>query len=197
MKPLKFVHISKTAGTTIEEEAKRGGILWGINHIEYGWHHDRLANKPQTLREKYDWFTVVRNPYTRIISEFHCKWGGMGGIGPDKLKKVTEEEFNNFLICNIENVDRIRGNHYTPQHDYIDNEIPIIVLKFENLKTEFDRLMKKYKLPVTLESRENVGYKVFNYSNINQKLHDLINKTYEKDFEHFDYDIKDYVKGTG
>ena len=30
------------------------------------------------LQQKYDWFMVVRNPYDRILSEFYCKWGGVG-----------------------------------------------------------------------------------------------------------------------
>ena len=36
--------------------------------------HEIFVNKPM-LKTKYDWFTVVRNPYERVISEFYCKWG--------------------------------------------------------------------------------------------------------------------------
>ena len=187
MKPLKFVHITKTAGTTIEDEAKECNILWGRHHKEYNWWHEILSNKPLTLVEKYDWFTIVRNPYTRIISEFHCKFSC--GITQEVRNKFTKEEFNNYLIGKIIHHDR-NGNHYTPQYYYTDNNIPISVLKFENLNSEFNMLMKKYKLPVVINSHRNTNPKIFNITDINQKLRNVINKTYEKDFEYFNYDLE-------
>ena len=40
MKPLKFIHITKTAGTTIENLGLKKNIKWGRFHKEYGpcWH---------------------------------------------------------------------------------------------------------------------------------------------------------------
>jgi len=189
MRPLKFSHITKTAGTTIEDEARECNILWGRHHKEYGWWHEILSNKPLTLIEKYDWFTVVRNPYTRIISEFHCICSDGNQYAKKVRSKFTKEEFNNYLIGKIIHHDQI-GNHYTPQYYYTDNEIPISVLKFENLNTEFNMLMKKYKLPIVINSHKNATLKVFNITDINQKLRDVIKKTYEKDFEYFNYDIE-------
>ena len=189
MKPLKFIHITKTAGTTIEDEAKKHSILWGRHHKEYGWHHGLLKHKSPTMVEKYDWFTVVRNPYTRIISEFHCRFGGMNR-SPKKMLEFSNGDFNNYLIKRISNHNSGRdrhGGHYTPQHYYTDNEIPITILKFENIKHEFDALMKKYKLLVSLNSCKNTNPKIFYISDMNQKLRDLINAVYEKDFEHFNY----------
>jgi hypothetical protein len=189
MKQLKFSHITKTAGTTIEDEAKECNILWGRHHKEYGFWHETLSNKHLTLIEKYDWFTVVRNPYTRIISEFHCKCSDGSQYAKKIRDKFTKEEFNNYLIGRIIHYNQI-GNHYTPQYYYTDNEIPISVLRFENLNSEFNMLMKKYKLPVVINSHKNKTSKIFNSSDINQKLRDIINKTYEKDFEYFNYDIE-------
>jgi hypothetical protein len=34
--------------------------------------------QPKTLRDKYDWFLVARNPFDRVVSEFHCRYGGVG-----------------------------------------------------------------------------------------------------------------------
>lgn len=189
MKQLKFSHITKTAGTTIEDEAKECNILWGRHHKEYGQWHEILPNKPLTLVEKYDWFTVVRNPYTRIISEFHCKCSE-GNQHTKKVRdKFTREEFNNYLIGKIIHHPK-SGYHYTPQYYYTDNNIPISVLKFENLNSEFNMLMKKYKLPVVINSHKNANPKIFNITDMNQKLCDLIKKTYEKDFEYFNYDLE-------
>lgn len=194
MKPLKFSHVTKTAGTTIENEAKKRNILWGRFDKEYGWWHGTLKSKPANLVNQYDWFTVVRNPYTRIISEFHCKFGGMGAK-PKKMLEFSKGDFNNYLIKKITEMQLPNkfhlpaGWHYTPQHYYAHNTATLSVLKFENLKPEFNALMKKYELPVLLNSHENANSKIFYISDINQKLRDTINKVYEKDFEYFNYDL--------
>ena len=191
MKQLKFIHITKTAGTTLENEARAHGILWGIFHEEYGFHHDTFPKKSDELKKKYDWFTVVRNPYTRIISEFHCQWGNPQIVNGKRVESFTKEEFNEFLIhkINCPNKQALLGNHYNPQYWYIDEKVPITVLKFENLKPEFDELMKKYNLPVTINSHKNKTQKVFNICDFNSKLHNLINKVYDKDFEMFGYEM--------
>lgn len=194
MKPLKFSHITKTAGTSIEDEGKKRGVLWGRWHGEYGWHHGTLKSKTDTLVQRYDWFMVVRNPYTRIISEFHCRYGGMGNQ-PKKMLGFSKGDFNNYLIKKIKEVQPPNkyhlpaGHHYTPQHYYTHDTATLSVLKFENLKSEFNSLMKKYKLLVSLNKHENSNPKIFFVSDINQKLRDLINKVYEKDFEYFNYDL--------
>ena len=194
MKPLKFSHITKTAGTSIENEGKKRSIFWGRWHLDYGWHHGTLKSKPSILVEKYDWFTVVRNPYTRIISEFHCTFGGMGAQR-EKMLGFSKGDFNNYLIKKIKEMQPPNkyhlpaGQHYTPQHYYTHDTATLSVLKFENLKPEFNSLMEKYKLSVSLNKHENSNPKIFYISDINQKLRDLINKVYEKDFEYFNYDL--------
>ena len=80
MKQLKFIHITKYAGTTIENIGKKNNILWGKFHTEYGWYHENFSNKNEKLKLKYDWFMVIRNPYERLISEFYCRWGGVGKL---------------------------------------------------------------------------------------------------------------------
>ena len=93
MKQLKFIHITKCAGSTIEEIGRDNKVWWGKYSREYGWWHGIFSRKDKKLKDKYDWFMVVRNPYDRIISEYYCKWGSKG-----KEENDTVEYFNNFLI---------------------------------------------------------------------------------------------------
>jgi len=88
-KPLRFVHITKNAGTTIEEVGKPN---WGKFDGEYrdavsevygnpwAWWHvpPQFMNRSAqaALRKKYDYFAVVRNPFDRVVSEYYCRWGG-------------------------------------------------------------------------------------------------------------------------
>ena len=69
--------------------------------------------------EKYDWFMVIRNPFTRIVSEFHCQWGGVGKrIEEDKTFEPDAKFFNKFVKKKIK--DGVDGHdHYRPQVQYL------------------------------------------------------------------------------
>lgn len=202
MKDLKFIHITKTAGTSIENEANKLNIHWGRFHKEYGWWHEIFKHKSVELKEMYDWFMVVRNPYDRILSEFHCVWGGIGGssgsqhITNQRIEMSSKETFNNFLISRIKNcylrvwhANGVLGDHYTPQYEYLDVNNKVHVLKMENLDKDFQSLMDQYKLPVKLNSKDNVTNKKFTIDDMNPQLKDLIKRTYERDFELFEYKL--------
>ena len=71
-KPLKFMHITKTAGTAIEKLGFDQQLFWGRHHTNadarYGFWHELPQRKNQTYLALFDWFTVVRNPYDRLYS---------------------------------------------------------------------------------------------------------------------------------
>ena len=173
-KHLKFVHITKTGGTAIENAGHAAGIEWGRFHKEYGFWHALFSKKPQELRDKYDWFAVVRNPYDRVLSEFHCKWGGVGS----KASTYTVTTFNQYVRDRMLNFPQ-GGNHWTPQHLYL---MPAVtVLKFENLKHDFDALMKERGLGIRLNNDANQKW-LFNRNDFDSVTLDLIHSVYAKDF---------------
>lgn len=189
MKELKFIHITKTGGTSIEELGKSIGKKWGKYHKEYGFWHDLFSKKDIELKLKYDWFMVVRNPYDRIVSEFHCKWGGVG----DSVLKYNKKQFNKFIVDEIENrYNRpvYKTGHFWEQSAYLDKHpnITIHVLKFENLKKDFETLMKKYNIKLKFNIHFNKSKKVFSVKNLYKKTIELINTVYDKDFEMFGYE---------
>jgi len=49
MKPLKFIHITKCAGTSIEDIGKKNDICWGRYHEEYNWWHEPFINLKKSL----------------------------------------------------------------------------------------------------------------------------------------------------
>ena len=187
-KALKFIHITKTAGTSIEDCAKKKGILFGRFHKEYGFWHHYFTNKPRWLKLKYDWFTVVMNPYERIISEYHCKDGGIGHADPNH----SVAQFNSYVRNKIMHREPW-GHHYAVQHRYIDANpnVRIHVIKFENVKEDFDKLMRTYHLDVTLDVVANKpSSKIFHVSDLSEKTVRLINEVYAEDFRKFGYQIK-------
>lgn len=184
MKELKFIHITKCAGTTIEDLGKEKGICWGKYHKEYGWWHEIFSNKGVELKNKYDWFMVVRNPYERILSEYYCRWGGKG-----KEENFTKEKFNLFLINKIKRRSKI-GHHYTEQYKYLDENCKINIIKFENLEKEFHNLMEKYNIDLKLNKHSNkCDEKKFKVSDFSPDLLKLINRVYKEDFIKFNYNL--------
>ncbi len=185
MKELKFIHITKCAGTTIEDLGYENKVYWGRFNKEYGWWHGNFLDKSKDIKNKYDWFMVVRNPYDRILSEYYCKWGGIGKYNCNNSK----EEFNKFLINKIKFRSKT-GDHYTEQYKYLDKNYNINILRFENLEYEFNKLMKKYNLKIRFNKHINKGEnKKFKVNDFSEELIKLINEVYKDDFIIFGYNM--------
>lgn len=194
--PLKFMHITKTGGTSIEIVGRRLNLSWGMHHTraerEYGFWHGLPETKPAEVMRKYEWFTVVRNPYDRLVSEFWCQWGGAG-----RPANATVASFNAFLVDAIRTrAHRPEGDHYTPQHRYLSllavgAGVVLRVLRFERLQQDFARLLKLYRLPqVRLPFANRHASKPLNTSHLTEETVDLIRRTYEADFAIFRYSTR-------
>jgi hypothetical protein len=197
-KSLKFIHITKTGGTSIEDCAISKQIQFGRFHHEYasskmktfsGKYHMYFPMVSTNVKNKYDWFMVVRDPYDRIISECHCKWGGGNWkqIKHDS-KRCSADQMNKYIQMRIR-TRTPHGYHYSEQYKYLDDslDIQIHVLKFENLKEEFDALMEKYNIDVQLDVHHNQNNKRFSVKDFSKETIDLINVVYEPDFRLFGY----------
>ena len=125
---LEFVHITKTGGSSIEYAGATIGINWGSCHYmeveEVGcsspdipyeapdyqsyaltspWHTPPKLLKAYQDKVQYPYngavlFTVVRNPYSRVLSEYYCPWNG---FQPKYLKgTVHDKDPNNAKVMN-------------------------------------------------------------------------------------------------
>lgn len=187
MKELKFIHITKCAGSYIEDLGKLNNIDWGRFHLEYGWHHKIFKHQKEKLKKKYDWFIIVRNPYERILSEYYCKWGG---IGKKKIKHNLNE-FNEYLINKIVNRKQKRGGHYTEQYKYIDENVTQHIIKLETMDNYLPYLFKEYDHSIKFNNISPVNQakeKQYSINDFNVRLITLINNVYDKDFDLFSYD---------
>ena len=193
---LKFIHITKTGGTSIEYWGKKLGLKWGNNDKEYlnslkrcklekksSWHVPELFYDKKVY--DCDTFTIVRNPYTRIISEYYCKWSN----GSKTLDTDTKEDFNIYIKNFLKNVQCYQEVSGLPQYLYL----PVThVLKFETLQNDFTELVEKYEknidtiLPHINKKRECESY--FTINDIDRNNIDLINKIYDIDFRLFGYE---------
>lgn len=195
MNDLEFVHITKTAGTSIEDWGHRNKILWSYRkrkHFEkYShhclnvsvskWHIPPIYFLDNPYKNKRT-FAVVRNPYSRIISEYYCPW-----TGSKNKHKGDKAEFNEWIIHMINRKNIVSG---LPQYLYLPVDY---IIRFETLQTDFTNLIQKFnididtKLPHANKSTES--NERFTLNDMYVKTINQINIKYKKDFEIFNYEM--------
>jgi len=216
MNRLELVHITKTGGSSVEAAAAKAGVIWGVCHFlkieEVGCMQPdikgyRQAVAPGTgithttpwhLPPRYDLnhptyldgaktFAIIRNPYTRVVSEYYCPWFGYKG---DDIN--NPEHLNEF----IQTYTKTAGTdiHFMQQFKYIFNEdgerTVDHLVRFENMSEEFPALMKQYGYEDIKLSHINgaKGHgKHLGLKDLNDRTIELINKHYENDFVLFGY----------
>ena len=157
-KTLKFIHITKTGGTAIEQWGKEHGHRWGMYHKEYKvpgryppapWHHF-FPELDAELRHRYDWFMVVRDPVDRVISEYYCPWAGSPSVKTD-----TVQDFNRFILRGLRDKQMWATYHWALMSSYLDSTSVQHVLKNENLESDFGKLLRIYGIPFDRLYRTN------------------------------------------
>jgi hypothetical protein len=207
---LKLVHITKTGGSALEHWGIKRGIRWGwtwdeIKDPKYGspllgpepWH-----TPPQFFQQSpydgYEMFTVVRDPYARMISEFRCPWNGYRIWDLPARAAATVADLNDWILNKLNNESVARPpfihGHMLPQHLYIfgkngERLIPEEnVLRFENLGEDFASLMQRHNIAFdSLEHNNDSEMKHFNVEDLSQDAARRIEEEYREDFERLGY----------
>lgn len=196
-----FVHIPKTAGTSIEAalgmhgDLKTIGILPQTNQKkdtsrlfgDYLQHYTAMQIKEcVTNYEDYFKFTFVRNPWDRFVSAVMFN----GGIKENLKKDISCEDFKKNALRKIEN----NGIHYKPQLDYIleHRKLPLVdfIGRFENIQTDFEFICNKLNTPIKLENRMKTPHRHYTYY-YDDELKNLVAEKYKKDIEYFNYKYGD------
>ena len=176
-----------------------------------------------------DLFTIIRNPYSRVLSEYYCPWNGFqpkyrrGTVhekdpgDPKVMNEWVKSMVKRLGVAMSEfNVEKgkvkeqakglnedsfvLAQKHYINQAEYVYNDDEIIVkhvLHYENLSSEFDALMKKYNIALTLPSKDEGVYSEANndnerrlsYKDLDPEAIELVNVFARVDFEKFGYQM--------
>ena len=178
-KPL-FVHIPKTAGTSILNVLKDKGLdPWDRKSIEYPRGHLPLVilKQQNIVSESVFSFAVVRNPYTRTYSCFHQF---------NKTNK-TNISFSEYLK-NIQrnNISRITPLLHLPQYLYVINEHGVVstdkIYRFEDLS----ELKHDFDLELGFDNPGKYVIELYNKDYTEEAI-DLVQKIYKSDFDRFEY----------
>ena len=199
-----FIHIPKTGGSSIEtyfikkcESNNKNDMLItpeNTNFIKLGKSAQHLEYK--TIMENKDILnldtcsfskiiTIVRNPYTRIISELFWNKSINNDMNANDVFNVLLNILNKYKDNN-----NIYDNHIRPQYQFIiDNNgkinKDIIILRNEKLNE-----MMHHIGYTDFNEKAHVGSTNINYFKyLNRKSIHLINKFYKNDFLCFGYKI--------
>ncbi|HBA57676.1 MAG TPA: hypothetical protein DCZ37_07400 [Alteromonas macleodii] len=190
-----FLHIPKTAGTTIEtwlnDSGKYQQILFSQKKLEgmlvtpqhLGYH--TLTELTKTLNRPLEYkFAVVRNPFERIVSEFFYRIK----LGSIQLGVNSESLFSAWVVHNLkkyQETPELLDNHLRPQTYYVNDDVE--VFKFEDgIQKILDTVGKRIGLHenTQIESKKVGDKKSVWWSST---AIEMVLKLYEKDFERFGY----------
>lgn len=194
---LTYIHIPKTGGSTIDRifNMNKPDCLYNdngplsngrsfiIDRVEFAPQHftwDIIKERETSFYDQSIKFSFVRNPYTRIISEYFWL---------KKYKNFNPIDFENWVV---EFLSEINNDHKLPQSKFIPEEINFLG-KTETFSDDINRFIDEYNLPFKY-SGEKINKTIYNKDELVEKLSsrsiELINEIYKDDFFRFDYKIK-------
>jgi hypothetical protein len=151
-KNITFLHIPKTAGTSL--------LDWLITNKGASEHtkwdvHPKLSTIQEHRTPNFT-FTVIRNPWDRMVSMYHYMKNIAIHEGSQwlKLNNITENNFPTFeqWLLSINN-SAIPDDYWfkgsTSQKDWIDRPVDLVI-RYENLADEFVKIQDAFKCNVPL-----------------------------------------------
>jgi hypothetical protein len=182
---LEFIHIPKTAGTSVEDFGLENNIKWGRYNKKYLNENYKLCSNWHSPNFKYkkNNFTIIRNPYDRIISEYFYR-----------KTKVPFINWLNNIIKKFKVNKYVFDCHLLPQSEYVydkngNKKIEHIIYMDQNMLNNLDILFKKYNLNLDIKKfpKKNVSNKIFSKYELDQKTLDKIYNFYKIDFDNFGF----------
>ena len=207
------IHIPKTGGTSVNQtlfnenelnmkKANKKIFFGNYEHIKnYSYELDHstihfLKKNCINYNESYFKFCYVRNPYSRLVSEYlHCKKYHSRFIKDtstfENFVLELKEKFN-FVMENIE-LNHHLVSHYIPQYYFIydnDNNCCIdYVARFEKINSYWKQIIKRIKIKTELKKSKKYNSGSYDWKTFyNEELKDIVYNLYKIDFDTFTYD---------
>ena len=195
-----FIDITKTAGTSVGSVFREYGGKYkhnyfynsSVNKYFDSLHNERLIYTNDEKYKDYYKFTIVRNPYSRLLSYFFW-FREISKTSKDHyLFKYLYSEDYNIFVENLYKYWYIFKKHmdFKPMIDWIrDDNYNILVDRiyyFEDLNNEWKILSDKLNINDTLPHLYNTNSSKRNIF-VSEKTKYIINELYNKDFKIFKY----------
>lgn len=183
-----YVHIPKTGGISIN--ASLFGNL-GSGHAPIWRFYDFIT---EDRFSKYFKFTIVRNPWDRLLSAFmFLKNGGINASDRTwsnvHLKKFTN--FETFVREWVNDKNIYSYIHFVPQNYFlcIDNSRPLVdfIGYYENIEEDFQYIAQKIGIKTTLKKLNTNTVKGNYVDYYSDETSAIVEKVYKKDIKMFGY----------
>jgi hypothetical protein len=185
-----FVHVPKTGGSSIESFFSRFGRLALLTTDDHSWPKNNAQHMTASVysrilpRSFYDYgFTIVRNPFDRIVSEYRMRCKNQGTRG----RRIKEfPEWVEGIFSRYRRNQYILDNHIRPQIDFRSDGIEVFMLEHGLAKalervSEITGVALGSDLPRVRVS-EPINFKV------SAACAAMVADFYRTDFEAFGYD---------
>jgi len=191
-----FIHIPKTAGTTIlrmfgYDSVPNNDMFY---HIDEFFEYDHasallIKSRERKIYDEFYKFTLVRNPYDRLVSEYAWKVKD----NDRRSLNVEDKSFKDFvheIYCNFDKIQsqiHREKSHLIPQSHFVLDDVN--VFKYECLHRLVKLLVKKYNLKeqsVQHNKTDHSHYSTYYDLATQEMVYDM----YQTDFLLFNYDKK-------
>jgi len=186
-----FIHIPKTGGQSV---ARMLGIPKYDLKRYYGTNGSGLALTHLTIEHLktlvdvsgYFIFAFVRNPYTRILSEYNWRMRNHRAFEEPTGNMM---DFSGYCELILRKWDKMMANpniterqHVTPQHKYVDSTV--VIYRHETFERDCIKIQKRLGINQPIP-RVNVG--TYNTKHTDRTI-EITNKLYSEDFKTFGYE---------
>ena len=168
------IHIPKTAGTSVMTMLDRQ-----LNEERIGGVHNTYKQWTKFINKETNVFTIIRNPWDRVVSNYH--WIQSGGPDPNKyplvkmaLGKTFEEYVDVYCKYDKAQYDFLAGGEDRIHLIRFEHLLPDLARYFHsiNLKIKTDEMPHIYK---TNHKHWQEYYNEETYNKIKEKDHWLAN----------------------
>ena len=209
-KKIIFIHIPKCAGTSVENifnvdrflSGRSGGnidMFIGPNRdpnngmpfgfqMQHGTMLEIQKYHPNNLRNYFK-FTFVRNPWSRLVSEYFWRINSK----PHKELFIKKMNFKSFA-CNISVIEKKGLGYYTHlrsqhsfTHDNNGKNMMDFIGKTENFQQDFNKVCDKIGIPRQQLPHENKNKHKHYTEYYDDETREIVAEKYARDIELFDY----------
>ena len=189
-----FIHIPKTGGTSIELTFKKR-IKGSHKHLTLFDYENELKSEI----EKYFIFSVIRNPWDKLVSYWKYRQGKPHAPVDGKLNEFDKWlKFISSLDLNNLNGKTARGNipdfrmGLDLQFNSLlnkKNEINVNLIRFENFQEDFNTICDKIGIPKLQLPHKNKSKHKHYTEYYDDETRSIVAEKYAKDIEYFGYEF--------
>jgi chondroitin 4-sulfotransferase 11 len=181
------IHIKKTGGRS----------LWAIfpqaddSHAPWREYHSLLRDN---IKNYFVW-TIVRNPWERLLSHFFYQKIEVGNVHTDDFVRFVEDIYMPYKF----KIGPYYNYETGPQLDYLTDESGELAVDYiaylPNISNDFEKIKKRLRFPAEWNyphcgSNKHEDYRSY-YNKLTVKyVYDM----YEKEIEFFGFDFEDNTK---